>query len=112
MKLKSSTRQVEGFTIVDLSGQITLGEASVVVRDVINDLMGKGDKKVLLNLGEVDYIDSSGIGFTTVRSQGGELKLVNLSKRIRDLLLVSYTRQSVDGGLEHSGMKYAPHEIL
>ena len=89
MKLKSSTRQVEGFTIVDLSGQITLGEASVVVRDVINDLMGKGDKKVLLNLGEVDYIDSSGIGFTTVRSQGGELKLVNLSKRIGDLLKIT-----------------------
>jgi anti-sigma B factor antagonist len=90
-KLKTSTRQVEGVTIVDLSGRITLGEASVVVRDVINDLMGKGNKKILLNLVEVNYIDSSGIGvlvssFSTVRSQGGELKLVNLSKRIRDLL--------------------------
>ena len=93
-KLKTSTRQVEGVTIVDLSGRITLGEASVVVRDVINDLMGKGNKKILLNLGKVDYIDSSGIGvlvtgFSTVRSQGGELKLVNLSKRIRDLLHIT-----------------------
>jgi anti-sigma B factor antagonist len=84
-KLKTSTRQVEGVTIVDLSGRITLGEASVVVRDVINDLMGKGNKKILLNLGKVDYIDSSGIGvlvsgFSTVRGQGGELKLVNLSQ--------------------------------
>jgi anti-sigma B factor antagonist len=94
VKLQSSTRQVEGVTIVDLSGRITLGDASGVVRDVINDLMGKGNKKVLLNLGEVNYIDSSGIGvlvssFTTVRSQGGELKLVNLSKRIRDLLQIT-----------------------
>ena len=79
---------------MDLSGRITLGEASVVVRDVINDLLGKGNKRVLLNLGGVDYIDSSGIGllvssFTTVRSQGGELKLVNLSKRIGDLLKIT-----------------------
>jgi anti-sigma B factor antagonist len=70
------------------------GEASVAVRDVINDLMGKGNKKILLNLVEVNYIDSSGIGvlvsgFSTVRSQGGELKLVNLSKRIRDLLQIT-----------------------
>jgi anti-sigma B factor antagonist len=80
--------------IVDLSGRITLGEASVVVRNLISDLLGKGNKKILLNLGEVDYIDSSGIGvlvssFSTVRSQGGELKLVNLSKRIRDLLQIT-----------------------
>ena len=93
-KLNSSTRQVGGVTIVDLSGRITLGEASVAVRDVINDLMGKGNKKVLLNLRDVDYIDSSGIGllvssFTTVRGQGGQLKLVNLSKRIGDLLKIT-----------------------
>ena len=93
-KLKTSTRQVEGVIIVDLSGRITLGEASVVVRDVINDLMGKGNKKILLNLVGVNYIDSSGIGvlvssFSTVRSQGGQLKLVNLSKRIHDLLQIT-----------------------
>ena len=91
--MQTSTRQ-DGVTIVDLSGRITLGEASVVVRDVINDLMGKGNKKILLNLVGVNYIDSSGIGvlvssFSTVRSQGGELKLVNLSKRIRDLLQIT-----------------------
>jgi anti-sigma B factor antagonist len=93
-KLKTSTRQVEGVTIVDLSGRITLGEASVVVRDVIKDLISKGNKKILLNLVEVNFIDSSGIGvlvssFSTVRSQGGELKLVNPSKRIRDLLQIT-----------------------
>ena len=79
---------------MDLSGRITLGEASVVVRDVINDLIGKGSKKILLNLVAVDYIDSSGIGvlmsgLSTVRSQGGALKLVNLSKRIGDLLRIT-----------------------
>jgi anti-sigma B factor antagonist len=92
--LKTSTRQVEGVTIVDLSGRITLGEASVVVRDVIKDLLSKGNKKILLNLVEVSFIDSSGIGvlvssFSAVRSQGGELKLVNPSKRVRDLLQIS-----------------------
>jgi anti-sigma B factor antagonist len=93
-KLKTSARQVEGVTVVDLSGRITLGEASVAVRDVINDLMGKGNKKILLNLVGVNYIDSSGIGvlvrsLSTARSQGGELKLVNLSKRIGDLLRIT-----------------------
>jgi anti-sigma B factor antagonist len=92
--LKTSTRQLEGVTILDLSGRITLGEASVVVRDVINNLMSNGNKKILLNLAEVNYIDSSGIGvlvssFTSVRSHGGELKLVNTSKRIRDLLQIT-----------------------
>ena len=93
-KLKTSTRQVESVTIVDLSGRITLGEASVAVRDVINGLMGEGNKKILLNLVGVNYIDSSGIGvlvssFSTVRSQGGQLKLVNLSKRTHDLLQIT-----------------------
>ena len=93
-KLKTSTRQIEGVTIVDLGGRITLGEASVAVRDVINDLLGKGNKKILLNLAEVNYVDSSGIGvlvssFSTVRNKGGELKLVNLSKRIHDLLQIT-----------------------
>jgi anti-sigma B factor antagonist len=74
-QFKTNTRQVESVTVVDLSGRITLGEASVVVRDLINDLMGKGNKKTLLNLAEVNYIDSSGIGvlvsgFSTVRGQG------------------------------------------
>src|SRR5947209_9821542 len=77
--MKSSTRQVDGVTIVDLSGRITLGEGSVVLRDTVRDLLSKGHKKILLNLGDVNYIDSSGIGelvsaFTTAKNQGGELK--------------------------------------
>ena len=94
MSMKSSTRQVNGVTIVDLSGRITLGEGSVVLRDTVRELVGKGQKKILLNLGDVTYIDSSGIGelvsaFTTVRNQGGELKLLNLTKKVHDLLQIT-----------------------
>src|SRR5246500_2111793 len=92
--MKASTRQVDGITIVDLSGRITLGEGSVVLRDTIKDLLGKGQKKILLNLGDVSYIDSSGIGelvsaFTSVRNQGGELKLLHLTKKVHDLLQIT-----------------------
>jgi len=92
--MKASTRQMDGVTVVDLSGRITLGEGSVVLRDTIRDLVGKGSKKILLNLGDVTYIDSSGIGelvsaFTTVRNQGGELKLLNLTKKVHDLLQIT-----------------------
>ena len=92
--MKTSTRKVDNVTIVDLSGRITLGEGSVVLRDNIRDLIAKGDKKILLNLGEVTYIDSSGIGelvsaFTAVRREGGELKLLNLTKKVHDLLQIT-----------------------
>jgi anti-sigma B factor antagonist len=92
--MKANTRQVDGVTIVDLSGRITLGEGSVILRDTVRDLVGKGNKKILLNLGEVNYIDSSGIGelvsaFTSVRNQGGELKLLNLTKKVHDLLQIT-----------------------
>ena len=94
MSMKASTRQVDGVTIVDLSGRITLGEGSVVLRDTIKDLLGKGAKQILLNLGDVSYIDSSGIGelvsaFTSVRNQGGELKLLHLTKKVHDLLQIT-----------------------
>jgi anti-sigma B factor antagonist len=66
----------------------------VILRDTIRDLIGRGQKKILLNLGDVTYIDSSGIGelvsaFTTVRNQGGELKLLNLTKKVHDLLQIT-----------------------
>lgn len=94
MTMKSNSRRVDGITIMDLSGRITLGEGSVVLRDQIRELLGKGEKKILLNLGDVTYIDSSGIGelvsaFTTVRNQGGELKLLNLTKKVHDLLQIT-----------------------
>jgi anti-sigma B factor antagonist len=92
--MKASNRQVDGVAVVDMSGRITLGEGSVVLRDTIRDLIGKGSKKILLNLGDVTYIDSSGIGelvsaFTAVRREGGELKLLNLTKKVHDLLQIT-----------------------
>ena len=94
MSMKASTREIDGVTIMDLSGRITLGEGSVVLRDVVRDLLSKGKKKILANLADVNYIDSSGIGelvsaFTTVRNQGGELKLLNLTKKVHDLLQIT-----------------------
>ncbi len=92
--MKVNSRQVNGITIVDLSGRITLGEGSVVLKDTIRDLVSKGQKRILLNLGDVTYIDSSGIGelvsaYTTVKNQGGELKLLNLTKKVHDLLQIT-----------------------
>jgi len=92
--MKASSRQVDGVTIVDLSGRITLGEGSVVLRDTVKDLSTQGNKKILLNLGDVTYIDSSGIGelvsaFTSVRNAGGDLKLLNLTKKVHDLLQIT-----------------------
>jgi anti-sigma B factor antagonist len=92
--MKIGTRQVDGITVLDCSGRITLGEGSVQLRDAVRDLLAKGQKRVLLNLGDVSYIDSSGIGelvsaFTTVKNQGGDLKLLNLTKKVHDLLQIT-----------------------
>ena len=92
--MKANNRQVGGINVVDMSGRITLGEGSVVLREAVKDLLAKGQKKILLNLGDVTYIDSSGIGelvsaFTSVRNQGGELKLLNLTKKVHDLLQIT-----------------------
>ena len=94
MSMKVSTRQVDGVTIVDCSGRITLGEGSIILKDTVRELLSKGQKRILLNLGDVNYIDSSGIGelvsaFTTARNQGGDLKLLNLTKKVHDLLQIT-----------------------
>ena len=94
MSVKLTTRQVGDVAVIDVAGRITLGEGSSVLRDAMRDLVSKGQKKILLNLGEVSYIDSSGIGelvsgFTTVTNSGGALKLLNLNKRVKDLLQIT-----------------------
>ena len=94
MSVKLTTRQVGDVTVIDAVGRITLGDGASAFRDTIRDLAGKGQKKLLLNLAEVSYIDSSGIGemvsgFTTVSNQGGQLKLLNLTKRVKDLLQIT-----------------------
>lgn len=94
MKMTTITRQLGGVMIVDISGRIELGEESAALRDLVCDLLSKGDKKILLNLGDVHYIDSSGLGslvsaFTRVRKQGGELKLLNLTNKVTDLMQIT-----------------------
>jgi len=101
MKIRS-TRQVNGITIIDLSGRITLGKGGVLLRDMMRDLITRGQRKILLNLGDVTFIDSSGIGelvsaFTTVRNRGGELKLLNLTRKVHDLLAKLSTFFDVKG---------------
>jgi anti-sigma B factor antagonist len=89
--LTIASREVDGVAILDLSGRITLGEGSVQLRDAIRGLIGKGTKHILLNLGDVNYIDSSGLGelvsaYTTARNQQAEVKLLNLTRKVHDLL--------------------------
>jgi len=92
--LQGTCRQIEDVAIIDFSGKITLGEGSATLRKTIKDLVSNGQRKILLNLADVDYIDSSGIGelvgaYTTVRGASGELKLVYLTKRVRDIIQIT-----------------------
>jgi anti-sigma B factor antagonist len=94
MSVKISPRQIGDVTVIDAAGRITLGEGSTVFRETIKDLVAKGQKKILLNLADISYIDSSGIGemvsgFTSVSNAGGRLKLLNLTKRVQDLLQIT-----------------------
>ena len=92
--LQGTCRDVSDVAVIDLSGKITLGEGSSMIRRMIRELIEQGRLKILLNLEEVDYIDSAGIGemvgaFTMVRGAKGELKLINLTKRVHDLLQIT-----------------------
>jgi anti-sigma B factor antagonist len=94
MSLKMTTREVQDITIIDLTGQITLGDATAAIRDEIRDELNNGAKKILLNLADVTYIDSSGLGeltsaFTSVKNRGGALKLLSLTKRVHDLMQIT-----------------------
>jgi anti-sigma B factor antagonist len=81
-------------SVIDVEGRITLGEGSSALREALRDLVTKKQMQILLNLGDVSYIDSSGIGelvsgYTTVSNSGGQLKLLNLNKRVKDLLQIT-----------------------
>jgi anti-sigma B factor antagonist len=89
--LTIASRELDRVTVLSLNGRITLGEGSVQIRDAIRDLIGKGSKSILLDLGEVNYIDSSGLGelvsaYTTAKNQGAALKLLKLTRKVHDLL--------------------------
>jgi len=94
MNLTTSTRQVRDVTVVDIEGRIVLGEESAKLRELVSELLKSGQKKILFNLVDVQYIDSSGLGslvsaFTSVRRQGGELKLLHLTSKVHDVLQIT-----------------------
>jgi len=93
-ELNITERQAGDITILDMDGKVTIGEGSVALRTAIRRLLGEGKKKILLNLGRVGYVDSSGIGelvssFTAVNKESGSLKLLNLTQKIQDLLAIT-----------------------
>jgi len=94
MALKVRTRQVDAVRIVDLSGRLTVGDGGEVVRDLLRDLFASGEKYILLNLQDVNYIDSFGIGelvwgMTSVRNRGGDLKLFNVNRNVQNTLNIT-----------------------
>jgi len=94
VSLSTNVRDVDGVTLVDLSGRITLGEGSGKLRDTVREVLGTGQKKIVLNLGDVGYIDSSGLGelvssYTTASNQGAKVKLTNLQQKVNDLLQIT-----------------------
>lgn len=92
--MEYSKREVQGVTIIDLVGKITIGEGDTTLRDIVTEIMEKDKKKIIFNLGKIKYMDSAGIGelirsYTTVKNSGGDLKLLNLTKKIKDLLTIT-----------------------
>jgi anti-sigma B factor antagonist len=92
--MTSKVRHKDGVTIVDINGKITIGAGAVDLRDTVRELLNQGWSKILLNLADVSYVDSSGIGelvsaFTTVNNQGGKLKLLKLTNKMQDLLQIT-----------------------
>ncbi len=94
MALQGTCREIGDVAVIDFSGKITLGEGSAVLRKVVRDLIANGRRKILFDLSDVDYIDSSGIGemvaaYTAVRSADGELKIIHLTRRVHDILQIT-----------------------
>jgi anti-sigma B factor antagonist len=94
MSVKLSTRKSGSISIVDVSGNVTMGETASLIRETLNKMARAGQRKIVLNLAELSYLDSAGIGvlvssFATINSLGGQLKLSNLTNRVKDLLLIT-----------------------
>ena len=94
MNMTTGIRQEGGITFVNVAGQIVFGEESAALRELVRGLLRKGHKQILLNLGNVSYIDSAGLGtlvgaFTSVKKQNGELKLLNLTSKVRDIMQIT-----------------------
>jgi len=94
MSFRATSREVGDVTVIDMDGRITLGEGSALLRDLVREKLGTGHRKILMNLGGINYIDSTGLGelvsgYRLVKSEGGELKLLNLNKKVTDLLQIT-----------------------
>jgi anti-sigma B factor antagonist len=94
MSFNAITREIGGVTLIDLDGRITLGDGSALLRDIIRENLNGGRNKILMNMAGISYIDSTGLGelvsgYRLVKSQGGELKLLNLNKKVSDLLQIT-----------------------
>ncbi len=94
MSFRATSREVGDVTVIDMDGRITLGEGSALLRDMVRENLSRGRRKILMNLGGINYIDSTGLGelvsgYRLVKSEGGELKLLNLNKKVTDLLQIT-----------------------
>ncbi|HXP79296.1 MAG TPA: STAS domain-containing protein [Verrucomicrobiae bacterium] len=94
MSFKAISREVGDVTVIDMDGRITLGEGSALLRDLVRENVAKGRKKIVMNLAGINYIDSTGLGelvagYRLVKSEGGEIKLLNLNKKVTDLLQIT-----------------------
>ena len=94
MALTAKTRRVGNVAIVDLNGKITLGENTGILREELRSLLAQGNKQILLNMGDVSYVDSAGLGelvgaYTTATNQGGSVKLLNLQGKMKDLMQIT-----------------------
>lgn len=94
MELVTSTREIDGVTIISLEGRLRLGDETRNLRELVKGLIEQGRKWVILELGKLEYIDSAGLGalvacFSTVRNSGGSLKLLNLSNKVREQLVMT-----------------------
>jgi anti-sigma B factor antagonist len=109
MSFKATSRQVGDVTVIDMDGRITLGEGSALLRDLVLENLGKGHKKIVLNLAGINYIDSSGLGelvsgYRLMKSEDGEIKLLNLNKKVTDLLQITqlYTVFDIHNQEDHA----------
>jgi anti-sigma B factor antagonist len=94
MSFKATTREIGDVTVIDMDGRITLGEGSALLRDLVRENLAKGHKKIVMNLARITYIDSTGLGelvsaYRLIKSEGGEIKLLNLNKKVTDLLQIT-----------------------
>jgi anti-sigma B factor antagonist len=94
MSFKVVIRELDGVTVLDLDGRITLGEGSTLLRELIRERLRNGQRRILINLAQTSYMDSSGLGelvsgYRAVKNEGGELKLLNLNKKVSDLLQIT-----------------------